>query len=147
MSVSTMSPMDRITDYLRRMDTNGQAPRPSVIARLLERLPRIEQRRILAFLGDVRAELTRDVCALVAKRLAIPTQITYTTAPSDYDGFGTETLRVVGTMAGKPVRQVDTPVEHVEWQRQRYGSGLYPAYTAKEFRELIAYPWAQYQEF
>lgn len=51
----------------------------------------------------------------------------YTSAPEGYDGFGTETLAVVGRepRTGNDVRKVSTPAEHHEWQTQRYGSGLH----------------------
>lgn len=50
------------------------------------------------------------------------TVATYTTAPADYDGFGTAGVDV-GTMAGRTVRRVVTPAEHYGWQRDRYRSG------------------------
>ncbi len=51
---------------------------------------------------------------------------TYTTAPETYDGFGTETVAPVAghTSRGTPVRRVETPAVHAEWQRQRYYSGV-----------------------
>jgi hypothetical protein len=44
-----------------------------------------------------------------------------TTAPVDYDGFGTFTIH-----AHSPQRWVLIEQEHVTWQTQRYASGLYP---------------------
>ena len=58
----------------------------------------------------------------------------YTTAPVDYDGFGTRTVvGLCGYTCGKPLRLVETPEEHANWQHARYGSGMHPAYTQKEF--------------
>jgi hypothetical protein len=51
--------------------------------------------------------------------------ITYTDAPAAYDGFGSETLSLAGRTDRGPVRKVETPSEHAEWQRQRYASGNY----------------------
>ena len=52
--------------------------------------------------------------------------LTYTDAPTDYDGFGTTTVREVGrTTRGATVRLVSTPPEHMQWQRDRYASGLH----------------------
>jgi hypothetical protein len=51
------------------------------------------------------------------------TEITYTDAPEAYDGFGTRTLAVVGLSRRGPVRKVETPREHAEWQRNPGGSG------------------------
>ncbi len=69
----------------------------------------------------------------------IKTETTYTDAPDRYDGFGTRTVRIIGTMtcgshAGQPVREVQTPAEHVQWQRLRYMSGLNLACTAEDLR-------------
>ena len=55
--------------------------------------------------------------------------ITYTDAPDAYDGFGTHTLAIVGSvrspMGSRPLRKVETPGEHARWQRYRYASGGY----------------------
>lgn len=66
---------------------------------------------------------------------------TYTTCPVDYDGFGTETIRVVGRCGkGLPVRLVSTPLEHAEWQRNRYYSGgIYLVADALRWQELVDY--------
>ena len=50
---------------------------------------------------------------------------TYTTAPEEYDGFGTELIAEIGRMkkGGTTVRLVATPAEHLDWQRNRYYSG------------------------
>lgn len=64
--------------------------------------------------------------------------LTFTNAPESYDGFGTRTLKpIVGIdRQGKPVRLVSTPLEHYEWQRMRYRSGLYLAASPEEWGEL-----------
>ena len=66
---------------------------------------------------------------------------TYTTAPVDYDGFGTKTLveRAGLTERGKAVRLVETPEEYTKWQRMRYGSGLHLAVDEGEWNKLLAY--------
>ena len=67
---------------------------------------------------------------------------TYTEAPEDYDGFGTRTLEPnVGTVtcgihAGRPVRMVSTPLEHLAWQRARYSSGMYLSASQEQFESL-----------
>ncbi len=43
-----------------------------------------------------------------------------TTAPSEYDGFGTFTIHAIG-----PKRWVLIEEEHLSWQTQRYASGLH----------------------
>lgn len=72
-----------------------------------------------------------------------PTGITYTSAPPDYDGFGTLTVReCAGVLksSGKVVREVRTPAEHVDWQRNRYYSGgIYATFTPAEFAQAVEY--------
>jgi hypothetical protein len=57
------------------------------------------------------------------------TIVLYTSAPENYDGFGTRTLAVVGHVGHsrhkEPVRKVAIEKEHLEWQLGRYGSGLH----------------------
>ena len=65
----------------------------------------------------------------------------YTDAPTNYDGFGTRTIAIVGRMNcgihyGKPVRLVETPDEHAEWQRCRYESGCAFAATEAEWPRM-----------
>lgn len=65
---------------------------------------------------------------------------TFTSAPEDYDGFGTTTIRVAGiNRRGQSVREVETPDSAVEWQRMRYGSGLHLAASVEEFAKLVRY--------
>lgn len=62
---------------------------------------------------------------------------TYTDAPPEYDGFGTRTENPnVGTGLRGAIRSVLTPAEHVEWQRQRYASGMYIHASDLEFALL-----------
>jgi hypothetical protein len=69
------------------------------------------------------------------------TEITYTDAPEAYDGFGTRTLAVVGLSRRGPVRKVETPREHAEWQRMRYGSGLHCFMTEAQWADMLrVYP-------
>ena len=66
--------------------------------------------------------------------------VTYTTAPADYDWFGTVTVEVAGCDSrGRAVRKVTGPKAHVEAQRGRYGSGLHLAVDEAEWAKLVAY--------
>lgn len=65
----------------------------------------------------------------------------YTTAPADYDGFGTEALTTVGTYNHKPLRKVRIHDPHISWQMNRYWSGLHPVFTEKQFHDLLTRPW------
>jgi hypothetical protein len=66
-------------------------------------------------------------------------QFTYTDAPDAYDGFGTRTVdHAIGKAGNKTVRLVTTPDEHVNWQRQRYGSGSHLAAAQDEWAGLVA---------
>jgi hypothetical protein len=74
--------------------------------------------------------------------LTRPVVVTYTTAPESYDGFGTRTVdAVVGRLkGGTEVRRVETPSEHVNWQRQRYHSGaIFLVANEQEWKEHIEY--------
>ena len=77
------------------------------------------------------------------------TVIRYTTAPVEYDGFQTVTVRIVGMLDGKkPVREICCQAEHVRWQEQRNGSGMHPTYTPEEFANVAQQRWfAPTQEF
>jgi hypothetical protein len=68
-------------------------------------------------------------------------EATWTTAPVDYDGFGTMTIDGnVGMHCDKPLRKVTTPRRHVQWQRDRYGSGLHAALDEAGWGELRVSP-------
>ncbi len=68
--------------------------------------------------------------------------LTWTDAPTAYDGFGTITIEVVSLidspMGKRPVRKVETPRENVEWQRSRYASG---GYLSASMEELPRVQW------
>lgn len=49
----------------------------------------------------------------------------WTTAPEDYDSFGTETVSHGGPWRGKELREVLIDPHHENYQRDRYGSGLH----------------------
>lgn len=69
-----------------------------------------------------------------------PETVTYTTAPKDYDSWGTHTVAVAGTTDnGKTVRKVASPPNYVEWQRDRYSSGLHMAVDETEWQKLVSY--------
>jgi hypothetical protein len=68
-------------------------------------------------------------------------ETTWTTAPVDYDGFGTVTIDDgVALHCGKFLREVATPRRHVQWQRDRYGSGLHVALDEAAWDELRGSP-------
>lgn len=65
---------------------------------------------------------------------------TYTTAPEDYDGFGTYTVKVVAKdKRDRDIRMVETPAAHVNWQRNRYFSGCHGAWTEADYAEQVEY--------
>lgn len=65
-------------------------------------------------------------------------EIVLTTAPKDYDGFGTIELspRVGLDHCDRPLRRVAIRPEHWEWQTLRYGSGLHAVATESEARRF-----------
>jgi len=66
--------------------------------------------------------------------------ITYTTAPADYDWFGTHTIEIAGKDSrGRDVRKVSGPTSRVQAQRDRYGSGLHMAVDQTEWDKLVSY--------
>jgi len=65
---------------------------------------------------------------------------TYTTAPSDYDWFGSATVRVVGhDKRGKPIRLVSSDPKYAQSQRERYMSGNHMAVDDAEWEKLVKY--------
>lgn len=50
---------------------------------------------------------------------------TFTTAPADFDWFGTETIEALGEWFGKPLRRVASDPHYAVCQRDRYSSGIY----------------------
>ena len=67
----------------------------------------------------------------------LPMTTMYTTAPVDYDGFGTQTWFDAGTDNGRPTRCVEVEIQHEEWQRGRYFSGCYSAYDERNWLSLV----------
>jgi len=70
------------------------------------------------------------------------TVIVYTTAPADYDWFGTHTVKenVGATRNGKTVRKVEIPVgTRTDNQIGRYQSGLHMAVDQTEWDKLVGY--------
>jgi hypothetical protein len=77
--------------------------------------------------------------------------VTYTTAPADYDWFGTHTIEeCAGTTInvfqhqgrsenGKTIRKVSGPANRVEAQRGRYSSGNHMAVDETEWKKLVDY--------
>ena len=65
---------------------------------------------------------------------------TYTTAPADYDWFGSSTVRVAGyDKRGRPIRLVTSDPRHAQAQRERYLSGLHMAADDEEWEKLVNY--------
>lgn len=71
---------------------------------------------------------------------------TYTTAPKDYDWFGTHTEAIVGTIKGKTIRKVRSDPHHVEAQRDRYASGLHMAADETAWKKLVKYKLVELKE-
>lgn len=73
------------------------------------------------------------------------TSIRFTTAPQDYDGFGTKTLdpKYAITHHGDPIRKVEIHNDHLVWQTMRYASGLHRASTEAELADEIRYGFAK----
>ena len=140
-TLSSMTPQERLQDYIGRLEADGQAACPSAIVQFLERTvpSRQERQALLTWITSAYPALAAEVRTLLP--LAPTLVSTYTTAPVDYDGFGTETVAIVGMFHKKPLRHVETPVEHVEWQRMRYGSGLHCALDTEEFARIQGLPW------
>ncbi len=65
------------------------------------------------------------------------TIVRFTTAPEDYDGFGTVSEGVRGIVCGKPVRRVRIRPGALQWQESRYASGMHASVTAEEFRRSV----------
>lgn len=64
----------------------------------------------------------------------------FTTAPEDYDGFCTETVQQVGeTKRGKPIRLVRIDGNALDWQSNRYFSGLHGCWNFKEWTEMVEF--------
>jgi hypothetical protein len=64
--------------------------------------------------------------------------IRVTNAPESYDGFGTctiEVLPLVPAQGRPPYRRVAIRADALNWQTQRYQSGLYPALDKQTFAE------------
>lgn len=62
-----------------------------------------------------------------------------TSAPVAYDGFGTETLKLLPWQSQRGRSQYRLVViqdEVAEWQISRYHSGMYPAFTEEQFQEF-----------
>jgi hypothetical protein len=76
---------------------------------------------------------------------AEPRIVTYTTAPAEYDGFGTRIAQVMGTYNGHVIRRVTTPERHVRWQRDRYGSGLFSSWSEQDWQQVQGEMWFQKQ--
>ena len=54
-----------------------------------------------------------------------PTVDYVTTAPANYDGFGTERITLHGETLPHGLQRVRIDCEHLDWQVTRYGSGLH----------------------
>jgi hypothetical protein len=71
-------------------------------------------------------------------------RVAWTTAPEDYDTYGTETIEVCGPYHGKTLRKVLVDPRRATYQFDRYGSGLHPTWdedpreTDRKIAERIA---------
>jgi hypothetical protein len=54
----------------------------------------------------------------------------WTTAPIDYDCFGTATAEQCGDWHGKPLRRILSHPHHADYQAARNGSGMHPTWSA-----------------
>jgi len=74
-----------------------------------------------------------------------PQAVTYTTAPVDYDWFGTKTVDAFAgkDARGRIIRKVSGPKSRVEAQRCRYGSGLHLAADEVEWSKLVEYKFVE----
>ena len=63
----------------------------------------------------------------------------FTTAPENFDGFETKTLKQTNTYdkKGRELRQVEMQDEHARWQTLRYQSGLHCTLDERTFIEWI----------
>lgn len=61
----------------------------------------------------------------------------YTDAPAAYDGFGTTPIKLIRqTRQGRDLRQVLILKTHLDWQANRYRSGLYVCLDQAKFNEM-----------
>jgi hypothetical protein len=72
-------------------------------------------------------------------------EVWYTSAPKDYDGFGTITaIEFDKTMMydsrERPLRKVLILPKNSTWQLMRYSSGLFACYTDSDLRTLGIIP-------
>jgi len=77
-----------------------------------------------------------------AQHLAVQGWVSrWTTAPTDYDCFGTTTAELCGDWHGKPLRRILCHPHHVSYQEGRNGSGMHPTWSVDpriEEREAAA---------
>lgn len=64
-------------------------------------------------------------------------KIRYTTAPKDYDGFGTIDCGVIAKDGEKDVRWVRIDQDHLAWQEARYASGMHCCLDEKQFQSML----------
>lgn len=140
------TPQARIHAYIQDALTTGQHLEIAHIAQGVKTLPktRKERRALAAWMLSAHPGVYSQLQAQFPTVLADePCTMAYTTAPESYDGFGTETVAVVGTLDGKPLRKIETPSIFASWQAQRNGSGLHSTYTETEFTHVRQMPWFQ----
>lgn len=80
--------------------------------------------------GDFDTDaIEAEFCAGRAEhRAATGWRVLWTTAPEDYDTFGTETLEHCGEWRGRSLRRVVIDPRYGNYQAGRYGSGLHGAF-------------------
>lgn len=81
-----------------------------------------------------------DEAAMSPSQLNPGEVATWTTAPKDYDWFGTREICAAGRATnGKVIRMVAGPAHRVEVQRDRYASGCHMAADRAEWEKQVAY--------
>ena len=80
-----------------------------------------------------------------AWRIASGWRVMWTTAPADYDQFGTTTIETCGEWRGKQLRRVLANPQHASYQADRYGSGLHPCFDddPREADRIAKERWAK----
>lgn len=79
--------------------------------------------------NNIEAALTAWEEGERERRIANGWVTLWTTAPADYDTFGTETVDSAGEWFGRELRKVIAHPHHADYQRDRYGSGLHGSWT------------------
>jgi hypothetical protein len=92
--------------------------------------------------AEARYQVEAVVAALCRRAGLAPTPTVelVTSAPEQYDGFGTTTVERLPyrTRGGGDLRRVRVQAQHLTWQSQRYASGLHLRVPLAEWPEWVA---------